>query len=176
MCPLRCSYLNGRTLHFQLRRDTSRITVFIGPNNSGKSSVLQALLALRQAAAKRDNRLLVSARRSATSDAQPYLYDAAHFVDLGEFEEVARRGEKVIRLGVAGRLPSSGPLGPNLPADVNFAIDVRENQLSYHRGEIRGPSVNLTWDWSSASMGNPRHHEILRENNSLKFRGSGNFR
>ncbi len=40
MCPLRCSYLNGRTLHFQLRRDktaylwtngfTPRIQTYVG--------------------------------------------------------------------------------------------------------------------------------------------------
>lgn len=60
-----------RLKNFKLHEDTqieaAPITVFIGPNNSGKSSIFQALLALRQAAARGVNELCQPLERSQTS-------------------------------------------------------------------------------------------------------------
>ncbi|MCH7977851.1 MAG: AAA family ATPase, partial [Acidobacteria bacterium] len=42
--------LKNFKLHASTKIEAAPITVFIGPNNSGKSSIFQALLSLRQAA------------------------------------------------------------------------------------------------------------------------------
>jgi energy-coupling factor transporter ATP-binding protein EcfA2 len=77
-----------RLKNFKLREDTSieaaPITVFIGPNNSGKSSIFQALLALRQGASRGSDVLVEPANRQATSPDQPYLFPGDGIIDLGE--------------------------------------------------------------------------------------------
>ena len=49
---LKSVHLKNFKLHEDTRIEAAPITVFIGPNNSGKSSIFQALLLLRQAASE----------------------------------------------------------------------------------------------------------------------------
>ena len=63
-----------RLKNFKPHKDTSieaaPITVFIGPNNSGKSSIFQEPLALRQAAVRGDNVFCQPLERSQTLQGQ----------------------------------------------------------------------------------------------------------
>jgi len=90
--------------NFKLHEDTSieaaPITVFIGPNNSGKSTIFQALLALRQAASRQGNQFLQPVQRQPTSADQPYLFPQGEVADFGEFKDVVRHGENQIQAGV----------------------------------------------------------------------------
>jgi len=85
-----------RLKNFKAHEDTiikvAPITVFIGPNNSGKSSIFQALLALRQASAQASGFFL-----------RPALSPAGRLIDIGEFQDVVRHGRDEIEIGVNER-------------------------------------------------------------------------
>lgn len=164
--------------NFKLHEDTSieaaPITVLIGPNNTGKSSIFQALLALRQAASKGSRQLFESARREPTSEDQPYLFREGQILDIGEFKDVVRQGQDVIRLGMIGAVHQGNPFGPGLPIEVSFAMDVRDNSLSLHKGQIKCPPAEIEWIWSKARP--DTRVSITVENSVLWFSAFDSFR
>lgn len=164
--------------NFKLHEDTSieaaPITVFIGPNNTGKSSIFQALLALRQAASKGGRQLFESARRQPTSEDQPYLFREGHILDIGEFKDVVRQGQDVIRLGMVGAVHQGNSFCPGLPIEVGFAMDVRDNSLSLHKGQIKCPPAEIAWNWSKARP--DTRVSITVENFVLWFSAFDSFR
>src|SRR2546427_9316937 len=96
--------LENFKLHEKTTIDAARITVFIGPNNSGKSSIFQALLALRQALSRGRDTFLQAAQRQPTDASQPLLYPMGETVDLGDFAHVVRRGKAQIAIGASGTI------------------------------------------------------------------------
>ena len=74
-----------RLKNFKLHADTSieatPITVLIGPNNTGKSSIFQALLLLRQAASRND-RLLCQSTANEMPGQEPYQYSPQRVIDV----------------------------------------------------------------------------------------------
>jgi len=140
-----------RLKNFKLHEDTSieaaPITVFIGPNNTGKSSIFQALLALGQAARRASSDFLRPIQRQPTSAEQPYLFPAHEIVDVGEFEDVLRHGQREMRIGVTGTIHSrevSRPLGE---VEVSFDVALRDNGLFYHDGHLSCSYGKFDWKW-----------------------------
>jgi len=137
--------LENFKLHEKTTIDAARITVFIGPNNSGKSSIFQALLALRQALARGTSSFLQPAERQPTSPGQPLLYPMGETVDLGDFPHVMRRGKAQIAIGASGTIRSETILAYDSNAEVSFDVHIRENKLAYHRGSIKTAYGEAPW-------------------------------
>ena len=87
--------LKNFKLHAATEIEAAPVTVFIGPNNSGKSSIFQALLLLRQAAT----------RGCATLCRQdPTVIPS--LIDIGEFEHTVRRSQNEILLAGVYKIAS----------------------------------------------------------------------
>jgi energy-coupling factor transporter ATP-binding protein EcfA2 len=141
-----------RLKNFKLHKDTTieaaPITVFIGPNNSGKSSIFQALLALRQAAARASDVFLVTYQREETSPDQPFLFDPTEMIDLGEFRDVLRRGQDEILIGLSGGLGHSRQSGGESVPEVEFEVIIEDNKLTGHKGKMCVPGAG-TLEWGA---------------------------
>jgi hypothetical protein len=131
-----------RLKNFKLHEDTlieaAPITVFIGPNNTGKSSIFQALLALRQALGRSGNTFLAPAARSDTNPANPFMYPTSEVVNIGEFPDVMRSGRGTLSISVSGDLESPRPAIDVGPVQASVQVHVEGNFLSYHEGNLRG--------------------------------------
>jgi len=153
---------NGRVLkkihlkNFKLHEDTSidasRITVFIGPNNSGKSSIFQALLVLRRAMRGRGSTLVgSSSQRQDTSPEQPYLLPSERTVDVGEFQDIVRRNSNELEIGLEGELPqqtSSLELLKRVGAvALGFRVSVRGDLLRSHEGWLSCGFGKARWSY-----------------------------
>jgi predicted ATPase len=144
-----------RLKNFKLHEDTSieaaPITVFIGPNNTGKSSIFQALVALRQSAIEPSDYYLQSAQRQSTSSEHPFLFRATDFVDLGEFKDVVSRGRREIQIGLGGVLPSIDEPFLLGPAEVSFEVGVQDNRFARHEGIVKLPEGEVRWKHISSA-------------------------
>jgi len=121
--------LKNFKLHASTEIEAAPITVFIGPNNSGKSSIFQALLSLRQAAALKRPSLC-----------EPdFSQRGLLIIDIGEFGDVVRQGERDIRISAEGTVSVSErePYGPEVK--VEFEVWVRDNRLAFHKGSLSVP-------------------------------------
>ncbi len=146
-----------RLKNFKLHADTSieaaPITVFIGPNNSGKSSIFQALLALREAVARSSEVFLVTYQRQETSPDQPFLFDPTDMIDLGEFQDVLRRGQHEIRIGLSGGLGQIRQSGEENIPQVEFEVFIQDNKLRGHEGKMYVPGAGtVEWDASKPAL------------------------
>jgi hypothetical protein len=135
---LKSVHLKNFKLHEDTLIEAAPITVFIGPNNSGKSSIFQPLLALRQALGRRSNMFLAPAARSYTNPANPFMYPASEVVDIGEFPDVVRGGRGTLSISVSGDLESPRPAIDVGPVQASLQVQVEGNFLSYHEGNLRG--------------------------------------
>ena len=140
--------LTNFKLHASTVIDAAPITVLIGPNNSGKSSLLQALLALRRAAHSATDSFCLPTRRQHTTEQQPYLFPAEEIVDIGEFKDVVRHGQSEIQIGLAGTLHGGQHAAP---IELGFEVSIRENRLVYHKGQLDSSRSRLNWEWTSAA-------------------------
>ncbi len=147
-------WLKNFKLHAETELEARPITVLIGPNNSGKSSLFQALLLLRQAASRSGADLCRAVPRRDTSTQNPYFFDEEQLIDLGDFEHAVRHGEQSITIGAAGSVDnpkSSGFIGP---LKLNLEVNARQNRLSFHRGKLdyvipaARAEGGLAWEWS----------------------------
>lgn len=151
--------------NFKLHADTSiegaPITVFIGPNSSGKSSIFQALLLWRQAA-ERNSPDLCSRPGVNPTERQPYLFEADQLIDAGDFGHIVRRGEREVLIAIEGDLPRSHiEFGPGITT-ANISVQVRENRVVRHTGnlaywiESRNASGRKAWSWpANPNIGAP---------------------
>ncbi len=134
-----------RLKNFKLHEDTSiegaPITVFIGPNNSGKSSVFQALLCLRQAAILNRRELFLSRDRQQASG-EPAERILA---DVGDFEDVVRQGQNEIQFRISGTVCPRTPQKHGGPLEVESTVSVRNNKLAHHSGSVESPYGKLSW-------------------------------
>jgi predicted ATPase len=147
--------LKGFKLHEATSLDFAPVSVLIGPNNSGKSSVFQALLALRQACARATpskGLFLAPAQRQEVSERQPFLFSAEQLVDIGEFKDVLREGQNQVEIGVSGSLSGLRPsaLGE---LHVNIEVEIRDNALASHEGGLRFSGGRLEWKHVSRAPG-----------------------
>ena len=142
---LKSIHLKNFKLHEDTLIEAAPITVFIGPNNSGKSSVLQALLALRQALSQQRLTFLSPVKRLDTDPDNPFMYVASESVNIGEFSDVVRGGRGTLSISVSGEVQS--PRAGTQLGRVRTDLEVRvgDNTLKDHEGELRGPFGGFKW-------------------------------
>jgi len=140
-----------RLKNFKLHEDTSieaaPITVFIGPNNSGKSSIFQALLLLRQAASRNDAFLCQPAAAHQPPPSEPYQYSPGLNVDVGTFDEIIRLGGDDIRFEFSGTVHARKLLHVVEQASASAHLRVRENRLVLHSGAIDCSVDRTNWEF-----------------------------
>jgi len=140
-----------RLRNFKLHEDTSiepaLITVFIGPNNSGKSSIFQALLLLRQAASRNDRFLCQPPASHFPPAKQPYQYSPQVLVDLGTFDELVRKGAGDLHIQFSGVSKAQQPVHGVSEASVNIALRIKENRLVLNSGSISCLQKETKWEF-----------------------------
>jgi energy-coupling factor transporter ATP-binding protein EcfA2 len=148
--------LRNFKLHASTEIEARRLTVFIGPNNSGKSSIFHALMVLRQAAVRDDTQpilLNLLPARQPTDAQQLYLYPPAQMIDPGPFDGLVSRGESIIEIELSGRFYEQETASGGLRR-VALTVGLAANQLSYHRGGVEfqlgegTPLQGFRWDWA----------------------------
>jgi len=146
---LKSVHLKNFKLHEDTLIEAAPITVFIGPNNSGKSSIFQALLGLRQAVERpgtgRD--FLQVLQRQQTFPNQPYLFPESEIVQLGEFKDVIRRGQDQVQIGITGVVQPPKRLKLAAILDVILEVHIRENVLVQHSGRVQCKYGTVPWSW-----------------------------
>ncbi|MCH8267748.1 MAG: AAA family ATPase [Acidobacteria bacterium] len=186
--------LKNFKLHAETEIKAAPITVFIGPNNSGKSSIFQALLSLRQAAeayTDRDRENLFQPIHRPIHPQQiaaiaPYLFPPNALIDIGEFRDVVRHGEAEMQIGVNGTILSQKPLYGRIygrEVRVGFDIHARNNRLVYHEGGIRffapvsdgsfHPGPGFNWKWAETSS--HASYSLNLEKFTLNFKTTADF-
>jgi len=109
------------------------ITILIGPNNSGKSSVLQALAVLKQ------------------SYGNNVLRTAGNLINIGEFSDVVMNHDEDshFTIGVGGSIPLRkhlGEFGSTNEIELSFTYS-QDARFIYHSvGGIRLSQFSLVWD------------------------------
>jgi len=132
--------LKNFKLHAETEIQFAPITVFIGPNNSGKSSVFQAMLALRQAAERGDSEL---------------FRPEGHIVELGGFEDVVRAGEREISISFSGAVPVEWAGGAEVAVEVAVELHVQENRASFHAGHLGWSGGRYAWRYEPTGASGP---------------------
>jgi ABC-type cobalamin/Fe3+-siderophores transport system ATPase subunit len=141
--------LKNFKLHTSTKIETAPLTVFIGPNNSGKSSIFQALLLLRESVMRGHGVLLNPVPRQETNEDQPFLYDSTHQIDPGTFDDIVHLGEREIGFEIAGSLEDTDPRHGGR-RNAHVFLGFRDNQASYHKGtlSLAGGEQQLPWSWA----------------------------
>jgi hypothetical protein len=138
-----------RLKNFKLHEDTlieaAPITVFIGPNNSGKSSIFQALLLVRQAASRNDRFLCQPPVGIQPTPSEHYLYSPTVMVDVGTFDEVVRRGGSEIIVQLCGVAYAQRPVRDVDKASLDLTLRIRDNQLVSHDGSLEVSGTKASW-------------------------------
>ena len=155
---LKSVHLKNFKLHEDTLIEAAPITVFIGPNNSGKSSIFQALLALRQALTRQLVVFLGPVARLDTDQNNPFLYVASESVNIGEFTDVVRGGSGTLSISVSGELKSPQPAAEVGPVQASLEVRVADNSLAYHVGELRTRLGPIKW----AFLGPMERNEDVR--------------
>lgn len=154
-----------RLKNFKLHEDTSieasRITVFIGPNNSGKSSIFQALLALRQASEWESTNFCYEPARQVARAEPPYHYPPGQVVDTGPFQELARKGRGEITIELEGIARTD--LSPQGHFDFALTAELRikANKLTFHGGKVQSSEQNYEWHFIGDSPHTPTPISLL---------------
>jgi len=136
------------------------LTVFIGPNNSGKSSLIQAIQLLCQVSPDK-NTFIPEVKR--VDKKPPYVYPTDTYkIDIGRFEDVIRKGSEYICIKLGGENILSEPVeGISLDIStikVEFEVKIKNNQLSTHNGylevldEGNWKDIELKWKYPPARI------------------------
>lgn len=132
--------VEGFKLHASTSIETKPITIFIGPNNSGKSSLTQAVQLLCQTSPS-DNTFIPAVKRLKESTGYLY-YPATYKIDVGGFEEVIRKGSESICIRLAGKISE---------IELEFEVKIKDNQLLAHKGRLKNLKVSkeeiLKWEY-----------------------------
>ncbi|MCG2736403.1 MAG: ATP-binding protein, partial [Candidatus Methanoperedenaceae archaeon] len=167
--------------NFKLHKDTTLeikpITIFIGQNNSGKSSIFQALQLIKQNLKTRTRRditwdrygqsisgqLIPPKSELERSDKikfdqnipkQPYLeyyLNPDLLIDIGTYNDVLRKDGKFIGISLYGNVITEKRTLKEAGIEniqIQYEMKFRNNALNHHHGEIRGGQFQLDWDWS----------------------------
>jgi hypothetical protein len=141
---LKSIHLKNFKLHEDTLIEAAPITVFIGPNNTGKSSIFQALLLLRQAASRND-RLLCQSSAGEMPPQAPYEYSPQRAVDLGRFEEIRGRAGNDIHVEIAGVIRAGMSAVGIDEISVSARLRIRDNQLVSHDGSVDVFGTKAPW-------------------------------
>ena len=131
-------------LHKSTEIEATPVTIFIGPNNSGKSSIFQALITLRGALQINNNLLIQSYQRNNTDYRNLYLYPQFPFIDVGEFKDVVRDSKDKIIISLKGRIQSH--LKNIAEIEVGLEVHYQNNNFVYSKGLIKSSQYEFTWE------------------------------
>ncbi|MEW6620863.1 MAG: DUF3696 domain-containing protein [bacterium] len=95
--------VEGFKLHAKTSIDAKPITIFIGPNNSGKSSLIQAIQLLCQTSPEKNIFIPEVKKLEETS-----AYLSPYKIDVGRFEDVIRKESATIGIKLRGNINGSG--------------------------------------------------------------------
>ncbi len=150
-----------RLQNFKLHKDTSLeikpVTLFIGQNNSGKSSIFQALQLIKQNLkireqpeySERYDNLLIPPKPFKPTDNYYYFYPN-RLIDVGSFQDVIRKDERFIGISMEGNIPTKNRSLQDKKIkslQIRYEMKIQNNDLKYHSGEIEGGEYHLEWDW-----------------------------
>lgn len=129
--------------NFKLHKNTDiklkPITLLIGSNNSGKSSLFHVLQLVKQNSAIK-GRYLVPHEN--------------HSIYVGKFRDICTKGENTLALSLKGffaptnRAMIKREIGR---ADVSYKIQYQNNELVSHSGEITAGEFSVRWEWDMYS-------------------------
>lgn len=131
--------------NFKLHKNTDielkPITLLIGPNNSGKSSLFHVLQLVKE---------------GSITEGQYFVPHRGPFIDVGTFRDICTKGENTVTLALEGFFTPA-----NLTmikrkisrADVSYKIHFQNNRLIYHSGEITAGEYSVKWKWDRYSKG-----------------------
>ena len=133
--------------------DLGRINVFIGTNNSGKSSIFQALQLIKQST--RNNGLLLVPPKPDSRNVErgpniPIIYNYNDFsIDAGDFKDIVRWNNNELSIGFKAEnevynetLREKNINTIRLSAKTTY----RENTLYQNKGTIAINGLSLPWD------------------------------
>lgn len=139
--------LRGFKLHDNTSLDLAPITIFIGENNSGKSSIFQALMGLRQAV--ESGTFCIKAMRQETNiqisphypNMQPYIYQSNIHINLGDFKDVLRNRTDEVNIELQSRKSFEGN-----DANINCKFTVKNNMIYEHSGSLETSRIGkINW-------------------------------
>ncbi|VVB85074.1 AAA ATPase domain protein [uncultured archaeon] len=150
-----------RIQNFKLHKDTSLeikpITLFIGQNNSGKSSIFQALQLIKQNLKIREQPEYSEQYDNSLIPPKPfkpnnnyYYFYPNRLIDIGNFQDVIRKDERLIGISMEGNIPSKNRVLQDKRIEsiqIRYEMKFQNNNLKYHSGEIKGGEYQLVWDW-----------------------------
>jgi hypothetical protein len=148
---LKSVHLKNFKLHEDTLIEAAPITVFIGPNNTGKSSIFQALLLLRQGASRNDRYLCQPPSGIAPQPSEHYLYSPNLIVDVGTFDEVVRRGGSEIIIQLSGVAYGQKPIHGVAKAPVEITVRIRDNRLVSSSGLVSCLGSRAKWEFTEGS-------------------------
>jgi len=151
-------------LHKNIDMELPPITLLVGPNNSGKSSLFQVLQLAKQSSITRGGLFLV-----------PH---EGHSVDVGAFRDVCTKGEDTLTLTLEGFIAPA-----NLSmikrkirrADVSLTGQFQNNDLIYHSGEIAAGEYSVKWEWDKYSKGKITSDSLQIDGFTIKFDAKEEF-
>jgi hypothetical protein len=158
---LKSVHLKNFKLHEDTRIDAAPITVFIGPNNTGKSSIFQILLCLRDAATRRAGQLLGPG--------------AGGVIDAGDFANVVRLGQKEIQVSLSGIVDPADSSKRKPRTEVSYDLRVRDNALSYNHGMLANEYGRVEWSWGQGIQ-IPPPQELIVGVFRMRFTPTAGFR
>lgn len=135
-------------LHEDTNIDATPITIFIGPNNSGKSSIFHSILCVHRTVRAASTFLVYNDKeteRCNTSSNSLYLHPNMLFMDLGSFNEVLRKGKDHIGITLKGYLPLVSQYIYD-KAFIQLDLEYRNNNISNSKGNITIRDTKLDWD------------------------------
>lgn len=157
--------------HKELDIDLSKINIFIGANNSGKSSIFQAMQLMKQNL-KFKNQFLIPLISNDDSE------NEANLIDVGDFEDVVRKNTKELEIGFEGDFETEEEiLNENdiKKISVKYSVIFRENNLIHSEGVIDAGENKFSWPnsvmWSGANKIKP----LFGQNVQCGFKKSPNF-
>jgi len=143
--------------NFKCLRDISlrigKVTVFIGPNSSGKSSVIQALMVLKQSLNSPD--VLLNGK----------------YISLGDFDDILNVGssEPEIAIGMGGE----GVLKSGRDYEFYYEVTFDSKGKIRHYGELKTQTILKSlwgsWDRLGTSFGEIKPTEVRFENYHVSF-------
>ncbi|MBI4753656.1 AAA family ATPase [Candidatus Desantisbacteria bacterium] len=136
--------LKGFKLHGSTSITASPITIFIGPNNSGKSSLVQAIQALCQT--NPNNSIFLPTIGKTNDNIYRYLPNT-YKVDLGNFKDVIRQGNEYVHIRLEGSLPK---------ITMDFQVKIKNNMLCDHEGFSRAleEDMEIKWEYMNGGISN----------------------
>lgn len=155
-------------LHKNTEIELKPITLFVGPNNSGKSSLFHILQLAKQGAVS-ERAFLVQQM----PDLQASLsLSELPYIDVGTFHDVCSPGEDSITLVLKGFFAPT-----NLAmikrkidrVDVLCEFTFQDNRLIYHGGEVTAREYAVKWEWDQYSGGKITPEFLHSNGFTIKF-------